>query len=108
MEKMGQANRQVVFDLVEDLRAAWEKILNDYADGRTSAGDLQTERGGVRYVDAMMAVHNFHKLALDNIVNEDNAALTGEPAAQFFLGAGATFSEAMEARARQCRAKRSP
>lgn len=97
---MGVADLSIVFDLLEDLRAAWEQILNDYA--RQHA--LATERGGVRYVDSMMAVHNFHKLALDHIVAE--AAMTGEPAAQFYLGAGETFLMAMRARAEEMRTGR--
>lgn len=89
-------------DLVEDLRAAWEKILNDYADGRTSAGNLPTERGGVKYVDAWMATHNFFKLVLDNLAGD--AGLKGEAAAQFYLSAAVTFEKAMQARASQVRA----
>ena len=76
-EAMGFADRKVVFDLLEDLRLAWEGILNQYANSK----ELGTERGGVRYVDAHMAVHNFFKLTLDNIVTESK--LTGEAAAQF-------------------------
>jgi hypothetical protein len=96
------ADRRVVFDLLEDLRAAWQRILNDYAAGHTSAGHLPTERGGVRYVDGWMACHNFFKLALDHLVRE--ADLHGEAAAQLYLGAGETFRRAMEARAAQVRA----
>jgi hypothetical protein len=92
------ANRKVVFDLLEDLRAAWEKILNDYAK------ELGTGRGGVRYVDAQMAVHNFFKLALDHTVRD--AKLTGETAAQFYLGAAETFQMAMRARAEEMRTGR--
>ena len=92
-EPMGFADRKVVFDLLEDLRAAWETILNDYARQH----DLATQRGGVRYVDAQMAVHNFFKLALDNIARE--AGLTGQAAAEFYLGAATTFAMAMRARA---------
>lgn len=93
----GVADKRVVFDLLEDLRGAWEKILNDYA--RTHV--LTTERGGVRYVDAWMACHNFFKLALDNVAAE--AGLTGEAAAQLFLAAGQTFHMAMRARAEEAR-----
>lgn len=96
----GLADKRVVFDLLEDLRAAWEQIINDYA--RTH--DLPTERGGVRYVDAWMACHNFFKLALDNVVRE--AQLTGEAAAQLYLGAGETFQMAMRARAEEMRSGR--
>ena len=94
---LGYADKRIVFDLLEDLRAAWEKILNDYADSRS----LQTERGGVRYLDGWMACHNFFKLALDNLVRD--AGLTGEAAAQVFLGAGETFQMAMRARAEEAR-----
>lgn len=94
-EAMGFADRKVVFDLLEDLRAAWERILNDYAHEH----ELETQRGGVRYVDAQMAVHNFFKLALDNIVRE--AGLTGHAAAEFYLGAATTFAMAMRARAEE-------
>ena len=97
---MGFADRKVVFDLLEDLRGAWETILNDYAVEH----DLPTERGGVRYVDAHMACHNFFKLALDNIVIQ--AQLTGEPAAQFYLGAAETFTMSMRARAEEMRTGR--
>lgn len=90
----------MVFDLVEDLRSAWETILNDYADQH----DLQTTSGGVRYVDAHMAVHNFFKLALDNIVQD--AELAGEAAAEFYLGAAETFLMAMRARAEEMRTGR--
>lgn len=90
---MGIADIRVIGDLMEDLRAAWEKILNDYSAGTTSAGNLSTERGGVRYVDAMMATHNFHKLAVINICAD--AGFTGRPAAEFYLGCGATFMKAM-------------
>lgn len=89
----GTANREVVQDLLEAMRAAWEKILNDYAESR----ELKTARGGVRYIDAQMAVHNFHKLAIGHIVDE--AELKGEAAAQLYLGAGATFMRAMQIRA---------
>jgi hypothetical protein len=101
MEPFGRADKKVVFDLLEDLRAAWEKILNDYADGKTSPGNLQTERGGVRYVDGWMACHNFFKVALDHLVTE--AGLHGEAAAQLYLGAGETFQRAMRVRAEQVR-----
>jgi len=93
----GVADRKVVFDLLEDLRAAWEKILNDYADSK----DLQTARGGVRYVDAWMACHNFFKLALDNMARD--AGLEGEAAALLFGAAGETFQMAMRARAEEAR-----
>jgi hypothetical protein len=86
--------------LLEDLRAAWEKILNDYAHSR----ELGTERGGVRYLDGWMACHNFFKLALDNLVHD--AGLEGEAAAQVFLGAGDTFQMAMRARAEEARTGR--
>jgi hypothetical protein len=103
-EAMGVADKKVVFDLMEDLRAAWERILNDYAEGKSSAGHLQTERGGVRYVDGWMACHNFFKLALDHLVSE--AGLTGEAAAILYLGAGETFQMAMRARAEEMRTGR--
>lgn len=89
------ADRRVVFDLLEDLRAAWERILNDYAQQHA----LQTQRGGVRYLDGWMACHNFFKLALDNLVRD--AGLTGDAAAQLYLAAGETFMRAMRARAEQ-------
>lgn len=95
--EMGTANRAVVVDLLEAMRAAWETILNDYA----ARHDLKTATGGVRYVDGWMAVHNFFKLALDHLVEE--ADLKGEVAAQLYLGAGATFMQAMQARAQQVR-----
>jgi hypothetical protein len=91
------ADKRVVLDLLEDLRAAWEKILNDYAAGRTSAGNLQTERGGVRYVDAWLALHNLFKLGLDNLVAD--AGLKGEQASLVYLGAAETFTRAMRKRA---------
>lgn len=97
----GAADTKVVFDLLEDLRVAWQKILNDYADGKTSPGNLQTERGGVRYIDGWMACHNFFKVALDHLVSE--AGLEGEAAAQLYLGAAETFQRAMETRAQQVR-----
>lgn len=97
---VGLADKRVVFDLLEDLRAAWEKILNDYA----RLHSLETERGGVRYVDGWMACHNFFKLALDHQVQE--AGLTGEAAAQLYLGAGETFQMAMRARAEEMRTGR--
>ena len=96
----GVADKRVVFDLLDDLRRAWEQILNEYA--RTH--ELQTERGGVRYVDGWMACHNFFKLALDHLVSE--AGLDGEAAAQVFLGAGETFQMAMRARAEEMRTGR--
>jgi hypothetical protein len=99
-ELAGFADRKVVFDLLERMRAAWETILNDYAD----AHDLATERGGVRYVDAHMAAHNFFKLVLDNIVRE--SGLTGEAAATFYLGAGETLQMSMRARAEEMRTGR--
>jgi hypothetical protein len=97
---LGLADKKVVFDLLEDLRSAYEKILNDYAETHS----LKTERGGVRYVDAWMACHNFFKLAMDNVVRE--AGLTGEAAAQVFLSAGETFQMAMRARAEEMRTGR--
>jgi len=97
---VGVADRRVVFDLLEDLRAAWEKILNDYANAK----DLGTERGGVRYVDGWMACHNFFKLALDNLARD--AGLEGEAAAILFLGAGETFMLSMRARAEEARTGR--
>jgi len=51
-ELMGFADKKVVFDLLEDLRVAWEGILNDYANTH----DLKTSGGGVRFVDAYMPV----------------------------------------------------
>lgn len=96
----GAADKRVVFDLLEDLRVAWEKILNDYA----ATHSLKTERGGVRYLDGWMACHNFFKLALDHLVSE--AGLTGEAAAQVYLGAGETFQMAMRARAEEMRTGR--
>jgi hypothetical protein len=97
---MGLADKRVVFDLLEDLRSAWETILNDYA----RIHDLKTERGGVRYVDGWMACHNFFKLALDNLVRE--SGLIGESAAQVYEGAGETFQMAMRARAEEMRTGR--
>jgi hypothetical protein len=91
-ELAGVADKRVVFDLLDELRLAWEKILNDYAQSH----DLQTERGGVRYIDGWMACHN--------MVRE--AGLTGEAAAQVFLGAGETFQMAMRARAEEARTGR--
>lgn len=102
----GRADLKVVFDLLEDLRKAWEQILNNYAEGITSMGNLPTERGGVRYLDAWMTGHNFYKLLLDNLVADAN--LTGEAAAQFYLGASATFRKAMEVRAEQMRRGEKP
>lgn len=99
-EMMGSADRKVVFDLLEDLRVSWENILNEYAETH----ELDTERGGVRYVDAHMACHNFFKLALDHIVEQ--AHLTGEAAAIFYEGAGETFQMAMRARAEEMRTGR--
>ena len=98
--RFGSADRKIVFDLLEDLRAAWEQILNDYANTH----DLQTTRGGVRFVDGWMACHNFFKLALDHLVSE--AGLTGEAAAVLYEGAGHTFEMAMRARAEEMRTGR--
>ena len=97
MIEAGRADKRVVFDLLDELRLAWEKILNEYAETHR----LETERGGVRYVDGWMACHNFFKLALDNLVSEGR--LTGEAAAQVYLGAGETFQKAMRVRADQVR-----
>jgi hypothetical protein len=99
---LGVADKKVVFDLLDELRRAWETILNEYAETH----QLQTERGGVRYVDGWMACHNFFKLALEHLVSE--ARLDGEAAAQVFLGAGETFMMAMRARAEQARTGRAP
>lgn len=96
----GVANKKVVFDLLEDMRQAWERVLNDYA--RTH--DLDTERGGVNYIDGWMAGHNLLKLILDDIVRE--AGLEGEAAAVLYLGAGETFHMAMRARAEEARTGR--
>lgn len=96
----GVADKRVVFDLLDDLRRAWEQILNDYA--RTHS--LQTDRGGVRYIDGWMACHNFFKLALDHLVSD--STLQGEAAAQLFLAAGETFQMAMRARAEEMRTGR--
>jgi hypothetical protein len=82
------AEKRRVFDLLDELRRAWEKILNDYHED-------------VPFVDGLMALHNFHKLGLDHIVAE--ARMRGEPAAQFFLMAAATFQIAMAKRAADAR-----
>jgi hypothetical protein len=99
-ELVGVADKRVVSDLLDELRLAWQKILNDYAQ----AHDLQTERGGVRYIDGWMACHNFFKLALDHLVRE--AGLTGKAAALVFEGAGEIFQMAMRARAEEARTGR--
>jgi hypothetical protein len=99
----GVANKRVVFDLLDELRRAWEKILNEYAETHA----LKDERGeptGVRYVDGWMACHNFFKLALDHLVEE--AGLKGEEAALVYLGAADTFQMAMRARAEEMRTGR--
>lgn len=85
-ELVGQADKRVVFDLLEDLRQAWERILNSY-------------HKRVGYVNGLMAVHNFHKLALDHIVEE--ACLPPKEAAMVFAMARTTFVKAMEERIRQ-------
>ena len=87
----GTADRAVVFDLVEDLRKGWETVLNDYARSRA----FQTERGGVRYVDALMAGHNFFKLIVMNLA--DDAGLVGREKAAFYRGAAVTFTQYMTA-----------
>lgn len=79
-----------VFNLLEDLRRAWETILNGYHEQ-------------VPFMDGMMALHNFHKLGLDHIVAE--AQVTGVQAAVFFEMAAATFEKAMRTRAAQMRGK---
>lgn len=85
-----RADKRRVFDLLDELRRAWERILNDHHEA-------------VPYVDGLMALHNFHKLGLDHIAQE--AGMVGETAAQFFLMASATFERAMATRAAGCRAQ---
>src|SRR5262245_52727110 len=85
-------NRKVITDLTDQLREAWERILNAYAETH----DLKTERGGVRYIDAQMALHNFHKHGLDHIV--DGSTMTPADAAVFYASCGRTFTLAMDKR----------
>jgi hypothetical protein len=99
-QAFGYADKRIVFDLLDELRKAWERILNEYAETH----DLKTERGGVRYIDGWMACHNFFKVALDHLVAE--AQLQGEAAATLYEGAGQTFMMAMRARAEEMRTGR--
>lgn len=86
------ADKRRVFDLMDELRLAWERILTD-------------AREPIPYIDGFMAVHNFHKLALDHIITQE-AGLSGEAAARLFELAAGTFRRAMEQRAAQMRAQR--
>lgn len=79
-------NLSVVFDLVDELRRAWERILNEYP--------MQKGHKPVDYIDGAMAVHNFHKLALDHVITE---AAMDVPHAEVFLRAMRdTFSQAID------------
>ena len=73
------ADSTVVFDLMDDLKNAWDKILAEYHEP-------------VSGVDLMIVVHNFHKLVLQNMAAD-------RPADQrwaFLELAEKTFREAME------------
>ncbi len=53
--KAGAANPRVVFDLLEDLRGQFEKIVSEY-------------HGDVTISDIFMLSHNLHKLVVQNLV----------------------------------------
>lgn len=80
------ANRTVVFDLLDELRLAWQGILNAYPE--------QKGHGVIDYMDGCMAVHNFHKLALDHVITE--AAMDAPHAEAFLMAMRDTFSQAIE------------
>jgi hypothetical protein len=78
--KIGQADKTRVFDLTEDLRKAFEKILNEYHED-------------VPFIDAFMAVHNFHKLVVLDLI--DRQGLTGNAKKIFKKMAVDTFTTGM-------------
>lgn len=56
--KITSADSHRVFYLTDDLRKAFEKILSEYHED-------------VPYIDAFMAVHNFHKLVILDIAEKE-------------------------------------
>jgi hypothetical protein len=68
--------------LVEQLRAAWEQALNDSPEP-------------VRYTDALMALHNFHKMGIMDLATHQ-ASLDGTGRALIYRAAADTFMSAMQ------------
>jgi hypothetical protein len=79
--KIASADRQRVFDLTEDLRKFYEKILNEYHED-------------VPYLDSFMVVHNFHKLIVLDIAQKEK--ITGKALTAFKKMAVDTFTEGMK------------
>lgn len=73
------ADPKEVKAILEYLQAAYQRYLTERADAGKS----------VRYPDAFMAAHNFHKLVVSDLVRRTNAD-------QLFLVAADTFNEAMK------------
>ena len=79
--KFPEANPALVFDLMDELRIAFEKFIN-------------THGKPVGYMDAFMAAHNFHKLIVTDIAIR--AELPPEERACFYDMALETFRVAVE------------
>ena len=77
-----RANRNVVFDLVEHLRKAFEEFCNTYHED-------------VPFIDAFMGCHNFHKLIIGDLIRRTK--MDERTAAAFRAMATATWEQAMRA-----------
>ncbi len=76
-------NTTQIFELMDDLRRAFETYVNEQA----------AEKKEVGYIDAFMGVHNFHKLIIMDIA--DRGALQGEAKKLFYQMAADTFQKAI-------------
>lgn len=89
------ADESAVREILEDLRVAYENVLNAYPDKH----DGQT----VRYIDAMMAVHNLHRVVISHVLEE-----SGMPVVEslgFMRILRDTFTNAMDRDMAQLREK---
>lgn len=89
------ADEPVVRELLEDLRVAYENVLNAYPE--------KHEGKTVQYIDAAMAVHNLHRLALRHVI--DDSGLPVVESMGWLRIMRDTFSNAIERDIEQLRQK---
>lgn len=79
---LAKADRVAVFDVVDHLRLSFEDLCN--------ASDPE-----LKYMDAFMGVHNFHKLIIQDIAKRSDELSNPRGRAMFYQMAADTFAKAM-------------
>lgn len=88
--RVGQADRDLVIEMVEHLQQAWDAFTRDRATGRE-----------VGYLDGLMAAHNFHRLVVFDLIArqgwDDDEPQHVATRAAFLKMARDTWTETMNA-----------